>query len=306
MKQLVALLALLLAAPVRAELPFEFHGSAGVEAQARKTYDRNGDIFGLNFKCLEDDPVDPDNLPSDRLYCYCNSTQGGAMLCSFHGSPFLQFFGPQTQNLTVPSDGTGAAATAQLADLEGVQVFYRVTCNDPNGCEVTMPDDPVAGTILIIRSVPTQGPLVIHPVNAFLNMEGVWYGGGTHSTLTLYFDTDWFEVSRSQNIGTADGLRTVTVNSDGTGAQATFTLPTNFKNIAVDCNDPDGCIVAEMDETLHQSGDRVVVFAATFDVEFPDILGELAVSGASITLQAPQQVEFFYTVQWQQLTPVLP
>lgn len=102
----------------------------------------------------------------------------------------------QVDARTIADNGTGAAAVLTLTPLGS---FVELTCNDANGCTITMGESGIPdGMILHIVGLTTTTP-------TFADTAGVTelsaaFTMGQYDTLTLIYAGDrWVELARSNN-----------------------------------------------------------------------------------------------------------
>lgn len=312
MKLLVALLATLLAAPALAEVPFNFHGSAGAEAQANRVYDRNGDSIGDNYKCVSSPPVT--TSAAGRAVCYCDSDTDD-LQCSINGEDYDSLvLGADIETLDydflaipIADNGTGSTATATLPDPVKQHTIYSVSCVDAQGCTVSLPASGINGWDFTVVVTSVFGNPVIIAPNAIQNImaDGGWRADNGDTIGFVWRPSAWFETSRSSNHTDADGQE-VSVADSGDGSKATFSFDPLHSLITISCLDMDGCEPSAVTTTYGYPGRIIYIIVANSTVTFNDITN-LQVTGSAINVTPLQNVSFLYRGgEWIQHTPVLP
>lgn len=118
---------------------------------------------------------------------------------------------------TIASNGTGSAAILTLLPIGS---YVAITCNDPDGCAITMGESGIQDGMPMTVVNMSANPVTFTDTAGVTELTGA-ASLSQYSTLTLIYRTDrWVEVSRSA--GTAGAGTVTTTGSPASGNLAFF------------------------------------------------------------------------------------
>lgn len=100
------------------------------------------------------------------------------------------------QTLTIADDAAGTNATATLTPTSG---YVNCTCNDANGCDITMGETSVNDGTIITVITSTATACNFADSAGVSELAGAFAAGTYDSIRMIYLSDRWVEMSRSNN-----------------------------------------------------------------------------------------------------------